>query len=85
MWVPKNRLIFWNPYSIIILRVLKSEVIKVSPRTGRPKADNPKNVEVKVRFVECVNQQLLLYCRKHGITRAEAIRQAVDLLLTNEK
>ena len=47
--------------------------------------DNPKNIEVKVRFVESVNRQLLAYCKKHGVTRAEAIRQAVDLLLTNEK
>ena len=57
----------------------------MSPRTGRPKVDNPKNIEVKVRFVESVNQRLLAYCKKHGVTRAEAVRQAVDLLLTNEK
>ncbi len=57
----------------------------MSPRTGRPKVDNPKNVEVKVRFVEDVNRQLLEYCKKHGITRAEAVRLAVDLLLSKEK
>ncbi|MCC8122297.1 MAG: CopG family transcriptional regulator [Oscillospiraceae bacterium] len=57
----------------------------MSPRTGRPKVDNPKNVEVKVRFVEGTNQHLLEYCNKHNITRAEAIRRAVDLLLSQEK
>ncbi|WP_101696978.1 CopG family transcriptional regulator [Clostridium minihomine] len=57
----------------------------MSPRTGRPKVDNPKNVEVKVRFVEGVNQKLLDYCQRHNITRAEAVRRAVDLLLSDEK
>lgn len=57
----------------------------MSPRTGRPKVDNPKNIEVKVRFEAGVNQQLLDYCKKHGITRAEAVRQAVKLLLTGKK
>ena len=57
----------------------------MSPRTGRPKVDNPKNVEVKVRFEANVNQQLLSYCKRKSITRVEAIRQAVDLLLSEEK
>lgn len=27
----------------------KSEVIKMSPRTGRPKIDNPKSEQIKIR------------------------------------
>lgn len=57
----------------------------MSPRTGRPKVDNPKNIEVKVRFEESVNNDLLTYAKKHNTTRAEAIRYAVDLLLSKEK
>ncbi len=57
----------------------------MSPRTGRPKVNNPKSVEVKVRFEESVNQRLLEYCKRKNITRAEAVRRAVDLLLSNEK
>ena len=52
----------------------------MSPRTGRPKAANPKSVEVKVRFTDSDNQRLLAYS-----TRAETIREAVLLLLANEK
>ena len=57
----------------------------MSPRTGRPKAANPTSVEVKVRFTDSDNQRLLAYSKAHGITRAETIREAVLLLLANEK
>ena len=50
-------------------------------RTGRPKADNPKDCDVKVRFDSQKHQKLLDYCKKHGISKAEAIRNGVDLLL----
>ena len=53
----------------------------MSPRTGRPKADNPKNHDVKVRLTEETLQRLDSYCIDHGITRAEAIRQGIHLLL----
>ncbi len=57
----------------------------MSPRTGRPKVDEPKNIEVKVRFTEKTNQELLHYSKKRNLKRAEAIRIAVDLLLSQEK
>ena len=57
----------------------------MSPRTGRPKAANPKSVEVKVRFTDSDNQRLLAYSKAHLSTRAETIREAVLLLLANEK
>ena len=57
----------------------------MSPRTGRPKAANPKSVEVKVRFTDSDNQRLLAESKAQGITRAETLREAVLLLLANEK
>lgn len=57
----------------------------MSPRTGRPKAENPKNIDVKVRFEEELNAKLLAYCERHGITRAEALRRGVKKLLDAEK
>ncbi len=51
------------------------------PKTGRPKVDNPKNIDVKVRLDEKTNQKLLEYCKIHNITRTEAIRQGIHLLL----
>lgn len=57
----------------------------MSPRMGRPKADNPKNVEVKVRFDSIKNRQILEYCERNKITRTDMIRQGIDLLLEQEK
>ena len=53
----------------------------MSPRTGRPKADNPLSVDIKVRLDNDTNEKLLGYCENHNITRAEAIRKGIHLLL----
>ena len=57
----------------------------MSPRTVRPKADNPKNNDVKVRLDDETAEKLDRYCVEHGITRAEAIRKGIHLLLEKEK
>ena len=49
----------------------------MSPRTGRPKSDNPKTI----RYSGCIDakleERLEKHCLKHGITKGEAIRKAV--------
>lgn len=57
----------------------------MSPRTGRPKVNNPKNIDVKIRFDEDLHTKLLKYCEEHNLTRTEAIRQGVHLLLNEKK
>lgn len=57
----------------------------MSPRTGRPKADNPKDIDLKVRIDHQTNQQLLQYSTENNITRAEAVRRGIVLLLQKEK
>lgn len=57
----------------------------MSPRTGRPKVENPKNHDLKVRVDEKTNEAIIRYAKKHNIARTEAIRRAIDLLLANEK
>ena len=57
----------------------------MSPRTGRPKVENPKSNDVKVRLDEKTTVELNEYCLKHGITRAEAIRCGINLLLGKKK
>lgn len=59
---------------------LKSEVINMSPRTGRP-TECRKEHDVKVRIDEKTHEKLLEYCKQHNITKAEAIRQGIHLLL----
>lgn len=53
----------------------------MSPRTGRPKVDNPINIRTSVRLDKKTDDKLNLYCIKHGITKGEAIRAGVHLLL----
>ncbi|MCL2673720.1 MAG: CopG family transcriptional regulator [Defluviitaleaceae bacterium] len=57
----------------------------MSPRTGRPKVDNPKNHDIKVRIDEKTNQAIIRYAEKHNIARTEAIRRGIDLLLSQDK
>lgn len=57
----------------------------MSPRTGRPKLDNPKDIDVKVRFDKQLHAQLMEYCAKHKITRTDAIRAGVHLLLAQSE
>lgn len=57
----------------------------VSPKMGRPKSENPKDVDVKVRFDKIQHEKLMKYCGEHGITRAEAIREGVNLLLGEKR
>lgn len=55
------------------------------PRTGRPKSDNPKEFDVKVRFDKELHTRLLDYCERKKITRTEAIRTSVKKLLDQEQ
>lgn len=57
----------------------------MSPRTGRPKTDNPKSVNYTVRLDADTEKRLKDYCEKHEISRGEAIRQGIHLLLAKEK
>lgn len=57
----------------------------MSPRTGRPKVDNPKGVNLTIRLDPETEKDLREYCEKHNISRGEAIRQGIHLLLAAEK
>lgn len=52
---------------------------------GRPKSKNPKNNDVKVRLDDSTKDKLDNYCRNYKITRAEAIRRGIHLLLQQDK
>lgn len=57
----------------------------MSPKTGRPKAKNPKNNIIRVRLDDEATKRLDEYCSIKNIPRAEAIRQGLDLLLVQKK
>ena len=57
----------------------------MSPRTGRPVIGLRKDIDIKVRIDKEMNEKLLEYCEQNNITRTEAIRQGICLLLSTEK
>lgn len=59
------------------LMELKSEVITMSPRTGRPVVGEPKTNDVKVRLDKTTHEKLLQYCKDNNTTKAEVIRKAI--------
>ena len=57
----------------------------MSPRTGRPKAENPKTIEVKARIDAETDRRISEYCEKHGGTRTEVVRMGIELVLGKKK
>ncbi len=57
----------------------------MSPRTGRPKVDNPINIRTSVRLDKKTDDELNEYCLKNNISKGEAIRKGVHLLLKDKK
>ena len=52
---------------------------------GRPKAEKPKNIRYSIRLDAETEERLIAYSNKHNITKGEAIRKGIDLLLSKEK
>lgn len=55
------------------------------PKTGRPKVDKPKYIKYSIRLDEEMEGSLVNYCIKWGITKGEAIRRAIELMLRGGK
>lgn len=52
----------------------------MTPRTGRPKIENPKRNETRIRMTDD-DLQKLEFCQKAtGKTKAEIIRLGIDLI-----
>ncbi len=52
---------------------------------GRPKADNPKLSRFSVRLDLKTEKELEEYCQQKNISKGEAIRQGIYLLLRQNK
>lgn len=60
------------------------EVVLLTAKIGRPRAKKPKTVQYSVRLDEETERRLIKYCEEHEITRMEAIRQGIHLLLSQK-
>lgn len=79
----KNLLTFCNTYNRI--NVLQKVGDELSPRTGRPKMENPKSINYSIRLDAETERLLQEYCIKHDISKGAAIRKGIHLLLAQEK
>ena len=57
----------------------------MSPRTGRPKSDNPKSISVKARIDAATAKRLMEYCKAHNKTRTEVLREGLELILDKKE
>ena len=53
-------------------------------KMGRPKADKPKEIKYSVRTDAETERRLEAYCIAHGISKGEAYRRGINLLLRQE-
>lgn len=54
------------------------------PPAGRPKAENPKEIKYSIRMDAETERLLQEYCIKHGITKGEAVRRGIHLLVSQK-
>lgn len=57
----------------------------MSQKMGRPKVENPKDVRFSIRLDAETDKKLCEYCERNEITRATAIRTAIQRLLGKKK
>lgn len=57
----------------------------MSPRTGRPKIENPMKERITVRLDNESAQIVNAYCQQKNVDKAEAIRRGIDKLRSEIK
>lgn len=53
-------------------------------KMGRPKADKPKEIKYSVRTDAETERRLAAYCIAHGISKGEAYRKGINMLLEQD-
>ena len=57
----------------------------MSPRTGRPRIENPMKERITVRLDDESAQVLKAYCQQKNVDKAEAIRRGIEKLRSEIK
>lgn len=57
----------------------------MSPKTGRPKKENPITNRLAICLDSSMLQELNAYCEDKKISRGEAVRRALQLLFQADK
>ena len=53
----------------------------MSPKTGRPKAENPLVIEVKARIDVKTYENLKDYCKRNNLTKTDVVRKGIEKVL----
>ena len=80
----KENIDFCVSKGIMYLWGHKREVMRMSPKMGRPTTD-PKTHEMRIRMSDKDVQTLESCCEKSGMTKADVIRQGIRLFLESLK
>ena len=57
----------------------------MSPRTGRPPADNPKNIQLKIRADAQTVEDLNYCCKQLGQSKSDVIRLGIQMVKKSVK
>lgn len=57
----------------------------MSPRTGRPKSDNPKSTQIAVRLDKITLEKLDKVAQSNSETRVQTIRRGIEKLYSELK
>ena len=63
------------------LKMARTEELIQLKKMGRPKAEKPKEIKYIIRTDEETERRLRAYCEAMGISRGEAYREGIKLLL----
>ena len=66
------------------MRAQKLGGVNLSPRTGRPRTENPKEQRFTIRLDNVMGSRLDNYCHSVGKNRAEVIREAIEYFLSKK-
>lgn len=53
----------------------------MSPRTGRPKSDNAKEVTIRCRVTKDLNDRLEAYCKEKLTTKSDVMIKGIETII----
>lgn len=57
----------------------------VSPRTGRPRLNDPNSKNLTIRISNELSEKLDKYCRKNKVTKGETVRKGIEKVLAEKE
>ncbi len=54
------------------------------PRTGRPKADNPRDVTIRCRVTTELNKRLEKYCKENNVTKSNVMVKGIESVIKSK-